>query len=350
VGTNGEVYIAWNRYTPSAIRFDRSTDGGATFGSDKPVASVSLYPGSSINGGILVFPYPAMDVDLSGGPFNGDIYIAYADEAGSNGLDIFLTKSRNRGDTWSTPVRVNDDPIGLERDQFHPWLTIDQYGVITIVFLDRRNDPANYLFDCYLTQSFDGGRTFSPNIRISTVSSDPNAGAALNALAGPGTGKPWDPSMPLALAPAGLLGEYIGVASSDGWIVPLWTDTRRGHQDAYSGYPWVSVDFSTATSNVRRGETLNCSYTLANRSSEMAAVEMWADVYLPNGARFGRNPVYGPMPVTLSPGETRNGTISGVIPAGARVANNYQLVLKLGTSSTQAVKYEDALRFNVVAK
>jgi hypothetical protein len=86
-------------------------------------------------------------------------------------------------------------------------------GVVSVVFYDRRNDPSNLLMDLYLTQSFDGGVTFEPNVRVTTVSSDPTAGSAR----------------------AGIIGEYIGLAAaSANRVHPVWTDTRDGHQDVYT--------------------------------------------------------------------------------------------------------------------
>ncbi|MCK4410124.1 MAG: T9SS type A sorting domain-containing protein, partial [Candidatus Eisenbacteria sp.] len=74
-------------------------------------------------------------------------------------------------------------------------------------------DPSNFLMDLYLTQSFDGGLTFEPNVRVTTVSSDPTAGSGR----------------------AGLIGEYTGLAaSSSSCVHPVWTDTREGHQDVYT--------------------------------------------------------------------------------------------------------------------
>ena len=40
---------------------------------------------------------------------------------------------------------------------------------------------------------------------------------------------------------AGLIGEYIGVASWDGFATTVWTDTRNGHQDTYGGVEEVQV-------------------------------------------------------------------------------------------------------------
>ncbi len=232
VGSNSEVYVAWYQYSQMEIRLDRSTDGGQTFGNDITVQD--LYFGDSlINGGISVFAYPAMDVDITGGPYDGYIYVAYLEfSPGFTDTDIYFTRSMNGGNNWSQKVRINDDPLNNGCDQFHPWLIVAPDGSIIVVFLDRRLDPNNVLMDCYMTTSTDRGITWSPNERITTVSCDPTAGTPLDAYAQ--TGNPTG----FLTGRAGLLGEYIGVAASSiNDIHPIWTDTRFGHQDVFVGVP-----------------------------------------------------------------------------------------------------------------
>jgi hypothetical protein len=210
VGPNGEVYVAWFDYNWPRISIDKSTDGGVTFGADRGVQNTNGYS-DEINGGILVFPFPAMDVDITGGPYNGYVYIAYMEYEATD-TDILFTRSTDGGVNWSTPIRINDDPQGNGADQFHPWTFVDRDGTIYVAFYDRRNDPANLLMDVYLTQSTDGGTTWKANKRVTTVSSDPTAG----------------------LAKAGLIGEYIGLTAFDGCVHPVWTDTRLGNQDVFT--------------------------------------------------------------------------------------------------------------------
>jgi hypothetical protein len=210
VGPNSDVYIAWVDYNYPRISFDKSTNGGVSFGTDKGVQNLNGTD-NNINGGILVFPFPAMDADITGGPYNGYIYIAYMDY-GTTDTDIWFTRSTNGGNTWSSRIRLNDDAVGNGRDQFHPWTFVDRNGTISVIFYDRRNDPANLLMDVYLTQSTNGGITWTPNQRVTTVSSDPTAGQLK----------------------AGLLGEYIGLTSIDGCVHPVWTDTRLGNQDVFT--------------------------------------------------------------------------------------------------------------------
>jgi hypothetical protein len=230
VGPNSEVYVAWISYSGGGrIVLDRSYDGGATFGADITIQPVSFGWGS-IYGGIDVFSFPAIDCDISQGPYNGNMYVAYMDDSpGFTDTDIYFTRSTDGGDSWSTKVRINDDQLNNGCDQFHPWLTVAPDGSIIVVFLDRRLDPGNLLMDCYMTTSTDGGGTWSPNERITTVSSDPTAGSGSRSCVTIG-----DPL--ISVHRAGLLGEYISVtASSIDDIHPVWTDTRYGHQDVFVG-------------------------------------------------------------------------------------------------------------------
>jgi hypothetical protein len=233
VGPNSEVYIAWVKYTPASIRLDRSFDGGQTFSSD--IVAQYVNDGSRmINGDIWVFSFPAMDVDITGGQYNGNMYMAYMDDSpGYTDTDMYFTRSINGGTTWSQKVRINDDPLNNGCDQFHPWLTVAPDGSIIVVFLDRRNDPGNLLMDLYMTTSTDGGDTWSENERVSTVSCDPTAGSTFQDR----IENQVNTKVPVILANrAGLIGEYIGVtASSVDDIHPIWTDTRLGDQDVFVG-------------------------------------------------------------------------------------------------------------------
>uniref|UniRef100_A0A7C4XEW9 T9SS type A sorting domain-containing protein n=1 Tax=candidate division WOR-3 bacterium TaxID=2052148 RepID=A0A7C4XEW9_UNCW3 len=225
VGPNSEVYVAW--CSDFSIRFDRSTNGGVSFGTDRTVQNIS-YMYRYVKNDILTFSYPAMDVDITGGPYNGYIYIAYMDDGPGGYPDIYFTRSTDRGDTWSPRVRINDDSL-TNIDQFHPWLTVDRTGCISVIFYDSRLDPNNVLTDVYLTQSTDGGTTWSPNVRVTTVSFDLHAGSR-------GKIEPYDHNRPLADQRAGLIGEYNGLAgASKDNVVPIWTDTRLGNQDTYVG-------------------------------------------------------------------------------------------------------------------
>ncbi len=264
VGPSGEVYIAWVKTTsPNGIRFDKSLDGGVTWGADHMVQPTS-FGSAYINPTLLIFCYPAMDVDVTNGPNRGYIYIAYADEVYGD-TDLFFTRSENGGRDWSIPIRVNDDATGNGCDQFHPWLVCDENGALHLIFYDRRNDPHQNLFmDVYYTYSNDAGLTWSPNERITTVSSNP----ALDSL------------------DSGLIGEYNGLAVRGGIIHPIWTDTRNLNQDSYTavwdtltGIPQENPFPSIPSARVRLhaspnpfNETLQISLTLPAPANVKMAV------------------------------------------------------------------------------
>jgi hypothetical protein len=160
-----------------------------------------------------VFSYGAIAVDQTYGPHRGRIYLAFMDvQPDYSESDVWFCYSDDLGDTWSARQRIDDEQESYPVDQFHPWLSVDEVGRVWIAFYDRRNDPGNLLMDLYFTASEDGGETWIPNQRITTVSSNPADGALT----------------------AGLIGEYIGFQARNGIAMAAWTDTRLGNQDVFA--------------------------------------------------------------------------------------------------------------------
>jgi len=157
VGVNGEVYLAWAG--PAGIAFDRSRDGGYTFGADTVVTPMPggwdiPVPGITRHNGM-----PVTAVDHSRGPNRGIVYINWIDERNGD-TDVFIAGSRDGGHTWSSAVRVNDDPKGNKRAQLFTWMAVDPSdGSINVVFLDRR-DTEGTRNAVTVARSTDGGKTF----------------------------------------------------------------------------------------------------------------------------------------------------------------------------------------------
>lgn len=154
-GPGGEVYIAWAG--PKGLYFDRSLDGGWTFGKDViiaaqpggwdlPVAGLERHNGM-----------PVTAVDASGGARDGTVYVNWIDERNGH-PDVFVAASTDRGQTWSAPVRVNDDS-GTAVQMF-TWLAVDPVdGALNVIFHDRRG-LSGTMTGVTLARSVDGGRTF----------------------------------------------------------------------------------------------------------------------------------------------------------------------------------------------
>src|SRR5260370_2001336 len=95
VGPNGELYAAWNDFKANTIAFNRSFDGGVTWGQQiviapKTVPFEMLVPAESFRGALI---YPACDTDRSSAPPRGPPYRAWLDQSAGDRRDIFLSLS-----------------------------------------------------------------------------------------------------------------------------------------------------------------------------------------------------------------------------------------------------------------
>ena len=209
-GPGGEIYVVWgdilSGISTGVIWFDRSFDGGTTWlPHDVRVADVQQPQFE--NPAFANLGLSANAADRSQGAFRGRLYVAWPDGRFGD-ADILLSSSTDRGATWSTPIRVNDDVVGNGADQAGPWVSVDARGRLHVTFLDAREDPAGTRYAMYLATSTDGGTTFGPNVRVSD-----------------------------GLYPGGgfqSLREYTGAAIAGVRVHPIWPDARSGDLDVYS--------------------------------------------------------------------------------------------------------------------
>jgi len=192
VGPNGEVYVSWTG--PYGLLFDKSLDGGLTFGTDKFVAP---HPGGwdySVPGIYRANGLPITVCDTSQSAHRGNIYICWSDQgAGTNNTDVYVARSTDGGNNWGTPIRVNGD--ATSRHQFFCWLTVDQAtGVLYSIFYDRRSTTSN-LTDVFVARSADGGLTWE-NFKVSETSFNPS--------------------------PSVFFGDYTGITAFQGRVYPIW--------------------------------------------------------------------------------------------------------------------------------
>jgi hypothetical protein len=193
IGKNGEVYVAWSGF--GKIYFDKSLDGGRTWGKDRVIATQD-------EGWVLDFDQiyrsnglPFLVADHSRGKYKNRLYLLWGESLPGIGGEIKLKYSDNGGDSWSDEITVNSSSVG---DQFLPHIAIDQTdGTVYVVFYDRRNSASNLLMDVYVAFSEDGGQTFTNKLIT-----------------------------PQPFLPPGkevFFGDYNGISAHKGIIRPIWT-------------------------------------------------------------------------------------------------------------------------------
>jgi hypothetical protein len=219
-GPAGELYVAWPDVSSRTIKVRKSTDGGASFGPVRTIATthgqfdVSIPAMCSRN----VLIYAIVGVDRSSGPRRGDVYAEWDDRDGSaadpgcSGLtnpsntNVYFSRSTDGGTTWSSPAIVGSNPALT--DQFNPWMDVDPAnGQIHTAYYDTRDDTGRRDASLFFVWSDDGGLTFKDERKVATAPTDETA-------AGADEGNQY--------------GDYNGLAVYSGVSHPTWTDRRSG--------------------------------------------------------------------------------------------------------------------------
>ncbi len=219
IGPDGAVYIGYrNRDLTSGttcplnptgniqancIVVARSTDLGQTW--------QQFSTGVPISGGS---GHPRLAVDPATPNGVGTLYIAYQGPSGAD-QDISLQRSTNRGQTWSSPVKVNDDPPAAPAvNQTNAWPSVGPGGRVDVTWADRRHQypGGGRLLDIYYARSSNGGATFSANRRLT------------------------DRTINTAVGRFGDYGSYtwygpVSLPLPDGRVLSAWADSREGDFD-----------------------------------------------------------------------------------------------------------------------
>jgi hypothetical protein len=253
IGPRGEVYATWFDNQLNALMQVKSTNRGATWSLAVPIAGITgvnepfagesfrnlslpstavdgrgniyivassrnsegspllgnpLEIGAKIKSGELE-PKDLVEILAPGGEEEeGGKEVAFGGdgEGPESGSDIVLFKSTNGGRSYSGPTRVNQDPRNADADQFQPSIAVTPSGQVNVSYFDRRDDPGNYFIDTWLSQSEDGGRTFSDQ-RVSQ--------------------RMWDPAINAPTSVSGkFIGDYQGLVADDDVAIPFWNDTQ----------------------------------------------------------------------------------------------------------------------------
>lgn len=214
VAPDGTVYVFmmqnWGPGRTGNVQMTRSTDGGVSWSAPSTIAQ-AIQPGNPIRptDEFRFFATIGAAVD----PNSGELYVAWTDRRNANtdGIEVLYVKGNPGGTVWSEPQRLSHDAPGVVRDHITPMLYVDKGSRLHAFWLDRRLDPDNRLFDSWYSSSADGGATWDPDTRVSTVSQDLDVG------------------MPPSSGAAA--GDYWGLDVVSDTVYVAWNDSRTGQQD-----------------------------------------------------------------------------------------------------------------------
>lgn len=222
---NGTVYVAGGG-GGSTVEFQRSDDQGQTWSPAKVVADTWDPEGAGFNGRLFRTP---QIVEMAASHTDGTVVLVWGGFAADDPCrpvvgfpcaapldDIWFARSQDRGATWTTPVRINDD-LPFVAFHFMPQVALSPNGEdVHVAWLDQRHDPTGLTAEAYYAHSPDGGRTWDSNMLLSD--------------------QPFPVFLSFHQDPADaqvFLGDYSGIAASDDRAVVSFVDTRYGRADLF---------------------------------------------------------------------------------------------------------------------
>ena len=189
------------------LNFFRSTDAGASLRPAIKIADIqSPYNDPKSRG-----------VTSAVAAFGNRVNAVWADVR-SGRSQIYEAHSVDGGMTWSAPQVVSDDSARASGgpDDFMPTIAVNRDGVVGVLWYDRRENEDNHGYYPRFAASTDGGRTWSPSVRISEK---PNSVPASHGQ--------------FDFAVTG--GDTAGLtATPDGHFHAAWIDNRTGVQQVWT--------------------------------------------------------------------------------------------------------------------
>lgn len=217
----GNVYVSADAFQPITeaflgyIEVVKITNGGTTISGTARAVNPASIEGSIPGASFRSFTIPQIAADKSG------VYLVwdgFPPGCPSCGVSVLLSRSTDGGTTWALPLTVNDVSTG---HHFFPTITASG-GIVDVAWYDSRFNTGTTLtaLDVFFADSFDGGVSFSPSVRVTNVSFNPEQVLRTDA-------PNWNQVF---------MGDYIGIAATGSTAHPLWADDRSACDTFDSNY------------------------------------------------------------------------------------------------------------------
>lgn len=223
---NGDAFVFWPTTGNRRIVVAKSTNGGASWGTPKVIATT--FDGYDI--GIPSFNSRRALIYVSAGAYRTAtknlVYASWVDLTGASGCTssanepasnaastcktrVWFARSTDGGTTWSAPVMINNQTS--LNDQFNQWLGVDETtGRIAVIYYDTVGDSTRRKTNIYYQTSADDGVTWSAAAKVTTAQTD-------ETIAGADSGNQY--------------GDYNSLSIFAGKIFPSWTDRRNNAKE-----------------------------------------------------------------------------------------------------------------------
>jgi hypothetical protein len=196
--TTGLVHVPFNVDSDhNQLRYLRSKDNGKTYDKARDLLQ---------DMGMFCFqcnPRQHPIVGSAADPTGKVVAITWASTmpAGEGDDDVWVVYSKDSGDTWSDPIKVNDNPSPSR--QFESWVAVDNYGRVHVAWTDYRDGGKD---ETFYARAADPTKGFEPSVQVTD---------------GSGSGS------------TDFLGDYKGIVVQGSDVLVVWQDTRRDSGDIY---------------------------------------------------------------------------------------------------------------------
>ncbi len=195
--TTGLVHVPYNLDSDrNQLRYLRSSDGGDTWEKTRDLVA---------DMGRFCFecsPRQHPIVGAAADPTGRNVAITWTStlSGGEGDDDVWVMFSKDGGDTWSKPLRANDN--ATKSRQFQSWVGVDQCNRVHVAWTDLRNGKN----EVWYARSADPTQGFEANVQVTDGSGTANRD---------------------------FIGDFKGLAILGSDVLVVWTDTRRDGGDIY---------------------------------------------------------------------------------------------------------------------